>query len=213
MKIEKFVVGELQANCYLVSGDTSDECFIIDPGDEANLISENILRRNLKPKAIIATHAHFDHILAANELQMAFDIPFYIHPDDEKIVNYMTDSAQHWLKREIIEQPPSEIKYIKEGEKIEVGSWKLEVFHTPGHSPGGICIVGNPPKASPPSKMASHLGGQEIIFTGDTVFKNGIGRTDFSYGSPDKMKQSLQKIRNNFKGYTAYPGHGESFIL
>ncbi len=198
MNIQKFVVGELQANCYLVSDKTSDECLIIDPGDEANLISENILRQNLKPIGIIATHGHFDHVMAANELQMAFDIPFYLHPNDEKILNYMTDSASHWLNRKIIEQPPAKVEYIENGEKIETGNWNLEVIHTPGHSPGGICLFNKKSK---------------VVFTGDTLFKNGIGRTDFSYGSPQKIKQSLEKIRNNFSGYTAYPGHGEEFII
>ncbi len=198
MKIQKFVVGELQTNCYLVSEQLSDKCLIIDPGDEANLISENILRQNLKPKSIIATHGHFDHLLAANELQLSFDIPLLIHPDDEKILNYMTDSAQHWLKREIIEQPPTNIHFLEESEKLETGNWNLEVIHTPGHSPGGICLVCRKNK---------------VIFTGDTLFKDGIGRTNFSYGSRQKMKKSLQKIRENFAGFTAYPGHGEEFII
>lgn len=198
MNIQKFVVGELQTNCYLVSDDFSDECLIIDPGDEANLISENILRQSLDPVGIIATHGHFDHILAAGELQMAFGIPFYIHPKDEKTVNYMTDSAQHWLNREIIEQPPSRLQFFEDGKKLAIGNWNLEILHTPGHSPGGVCLFNNKEK---------------IIFTGDTLFKNGIGRTDFSYASPQKMKQSLKKVRSKFTGYTAYPGHGEEFII
>lgn len=209
MKIQKFVVGELRANCYLVSDLLSNKCIIIDPGDEANFISENILRQNLNPVAIIATHGHFDHIMAAGELQMSFDIPFMIHQDDEKILNYMTDSAQHWLNRQIIEQPPASLQYIEDGKKLEVarprqardeagGRWNLEVIHTPGHSPGGICLYNEDEK---------------IIFTGDTLFKNGIGRTDFSYGSNHHMKRSLKKIRDNFTGYTAYPGHGEEFII
>jgi len=198
MNIQKFVVGELQANCYLVSDNLSDQCLIIDPGDEANFISENILRQNLKPRGIIATHGHFDHLLAANELQLAFDIPLFIHPEDEKILNYMTDSAQHWLNREIIEQPPSKIKYLKDGEKLKVMNYELQIIHTPGHSPGGVCLFNKE---------------EQIIFTGDTLFKNGIGRTDFSYGSPQKMKQSLQKIHEKFGGFTAYPGHGDEFII
>jgi len=206
MNIQKFVVGELQTNCYLVSDQLSDQCLIIDPGDEANLISENILRQNLKPKAIIASHGHFDHLLAANELQLAFDIPLFIHPDDERILNYMTDSAQHWLDREIIEQPPANIEYLEDGEKLKIMNYELQIIHTPGHSPGGICLFYDPPQAS-------QAGGQGIIFTGDTLFKDGIGRTDLSYSSPKDMQLSLQKIRTKFKGFTAYPGHGNDFII
>lgn len=198
MKIETLPVGQLQTNCYLVSDPESEQCLIIDPGDEANFISEKILRHGLSPQKIIATHGHFDHCLAAFELQMAFDIPFLIHPQDKKLLNRTTDSASYWMEREIVVQPPKVNKEIKEGDKISLDKRKLEIIHTPGHTPGGIALYNQEEK---------------IAFVGDTLFKNGVGRTDFKYASSRKLQQSIKKLKNELSGYTAYPGHGEKFIV
>ncbi len=203
MNIVTLAVGQLQTNCYLVSDPETGKCIIIDPGDDANLISENILRQNLDPTAIAATHGHFDHILAANQLQMAFNIPFYIHQGDKKILNYMTKSARHWLGREIIEQPPEKVNYVENGDILKMGNCKLKIISTPGHSPGGICLFNNQPQSGQP----------KIAFVGDTIFKNGVGRTDFKYASSKKLQQSIKKIKDKLSGYTAHPGHGDKFTI
>jgi len=171
---------------------------IIDPGDAANCIIEKIIQLKLKPVAIIATHGHFDHILAANELQLAFKIPFLIHEKDKKILNYMNQSAYWWLKRKIIEQPAKITKLIKEGDQIKFGHSFLKIIETPGHSPGSICLYSRRNK---------------ILFSGDTIFSNGSGRTDLSYSSPQAMQKSLKKIAQKFTDFTVYPGHGEKFHL
>jgi len=193
MKTVVLKVGELATNCYLVFDQNSGSCLIIDPGDEANFISEKILQLELKPLAVIATHGHFDHILAARELQLAFQIPFLIHQEDEKIVNYMSQSAQWWLRREIIEQPPKIDQHLVNGQTISFGSEDLSVIHTPGHTPGSICLYSEKEK---------------VLFSGDTIFKDSIGRTDLPYSSPEAMQKSLAKITQKFSGFTVYPGHG-----
>lgn len=198
MKIESLPIGQLQTNCYLVSDPESEQCLIIDPGDEANFISEKILRQNLSPQAIIATHGHFDHVLAAYELQIAFGIPFLLHPQDKKLLSRSTDSASYWLDREIAVKPPKVNKEIKEGDKISLDKHKLEIIHTPGHTPGGITLFNQ---------------GQKVAFVGDTIFKNGVGRTDFKYASSKQLWQSIEKIKEKLSGYTAYPGHGEKFVI
>lgn len=198
MEVITLKVGELATNCYLVFDSKSRSCLIIDPGDEANFISEKIIRLGLKPSAIIATHGHFDHILAARELQLAFRVPFLIHQEDEKIVNYLRQSAQWWLKRKIIALPPKIDHYLSDGQVISFGPKRLVVVHTPGHTPGGICLYSQK---------------QKILFSGDTVFKDGSGRTDLSYSSPEAMQKSLAQINHKFAGFTVYPGHGESFQL
>ena len=198
MEIIGLTVGALATNCYLVFDSDDRSGLIIDPGDEANFISEKILQLNFKPVAIIATHGHFDHILAARELQLAFQIPFLIHQEDEKIVNYMSQSAQWWLKREIIEQPPKIDEYLIEGQTVSFGSEQLTVFHAPGHTPGSICLY---------SKK------EKILFSGDVIFKDGIGRTDLPYSSPLAMEKSLKKIRQKLSSFIVYPGHGEKFYL
>lgn len=198
MKIDSFVAGELETNCHLVSDQKTGEALIIDPGDEANFISEKILQSGLKPVAIVATHGHFDHILAGYELQIAFKLPFLIHRADEKIVGYMNQSAQWWLGRKIIEKPPKINQFIEEGDLIHFGKSFLEVFQSPGHSPGGVCLFNQ---------------NEKILFSGDTLFKDGIGRTDFRYSSASDLEKSLKKIRQKFPGFLVYPGHGSSFYL
>lgn len=198
MEIITLSVGELQTNCYLVFCPKTRECIIIDPGDEANFISEKIIYENLTPLAIIATHGHFDHLLAANELQMAFNIPVLIHKNDCKILENIRKSASWWLKKEVIENPPQKIKLIKEGDTVSFGKEKLFILESFGHTPGSICLFNNLEKT---------------LFSGDTIFENGIGRTDFSYSSPKEFQKNLKKIKKRFVGYETYPGHGNIFKL
>jgi len=193
MKIQTFVLGELQTNVFLVSDPETNEAILIDPADEANFLSEKILTQNLKLKQIIATHAHFDHILAAWELSLAFNLPLCFHPKDKKIANYMQKSAKFWLKREIVEKPPQNIKHLNPKTKITFGNLELKVIHTPGHSPGSICLY---------SKK------EKVLFTGDTLFANGVGRTDFPYGSDKDLSTSLKKLNKLPPNTKIYPGHG-----
>jgi len=198
MVIKTFILGELQTNCYLVYDGTTKQGVIIDPADEANFISEQVLKLKIKPEAIVATHGHFDHILASWELQLAFNIPFLIHKRDIPIVNYMQKSAGWWLKKKIIEKSPEKIKTIKEKDEIKFGKKKLKVVYTPGHSPGGICLYS-------PS--------DNLLFSGDTLFANAAGRTDFHYGSPKELASSLKKLSSLPANTTIYPGHGPSSFL
>lgn len=198
MEILKLEVGELSTNCYIPICTQTNQCLIIDPGDNANYISEKILYQDLKPKTIIATHGHYDHNLASSELQMAFEIPFRIHQKDESLLKRIKKSAQYWTERQIYQNPPKINSYLKNDEKILFGKEFLKVMHAPGHTPGGIVLYNT---------------NEKILLSGDTIFANGIGRTDFSYSRPEKMKKTLKKIRNKFKGYTVYPGHGNEFIL
>jgi glyoxylase-like metal-dependent hydrolase (beta-lactamase superfamily II) len=198
MEIEKIIVGELQSNCYLAIDIDTQRCVIIDPGDNANAISEEILSQDIEPIAILATHGHFDHVMAGYELQLAFDIPFIIHSGDLNLLSRMQSSAKHWLNHEIIEKTPREITEIDNQNVIEFGSSRLEWIHTPGHTPGGITLFNNDKK---------------IVFTGDTLFKNAVGRADLSYSNPKELSNSVQEIKTNFNGFQAYPGHGEEFYV
>lgn len=198
MKIESLTVGQLQTNCYLVIEEENWRCFIVDPGDEANFISEKVLYNNLSPQFIIATHGHFDHVLAAYELQLAFEIPFLVHPQDKKLLGKAVDSACRWLDWKVVTLPPQVDKEIKEGDVLEIGEQKWEILATPGHTPGGITVFNKREK---------------IAFVGDTIFRRGVGRTDFQYSSSQQLQKSIKKIRTELKGYTAYPGHGDSFVI
>jgi len=197
IQTETFIVGALQTNCYVVTDTSTSKCIIIDPGDAAYLISEHILQNLLTPTAIVATHGHFDHILAANELQLAFNIPFVIHKKDIKIVSYMNKSAKYWLKQDIIEQPPENITEM--GKEITFGNTTLSVIETPGHTPGGVCLYNDDEK---------------VVFTGDTLFSNGmIGHTNLKYGNADDMKKTLEMIKKKFEGYKGHAGHEGKFMV
>lgn len=177
MKVERIVVGKLATNCYLfISG---PELAIIDPGDEADNILTRVEKTKAKVKYIINTHSHFDHILASDELKERTGAAVLIHEEEKKLVNFKVD------------------RFLEEKDKIKIGSAVLEIVHTPGHTPGGICLLG-----------------KKVIFTGDTIFKNGYGRTDLTGGSFEKLKDSLKKLAGLLKpGMTVYPGHGEPFKI
>jgi len=200
MKVVTFILGELQTNCYLVVDQNTQQCLIIDPADEANFISEQILRQNLKPMAIIATHGHFDHILASYELQMAFGIPFYVHPKDLFLVNNLQKNASFWAKRKIVEKSPINIESLTlqtlQGHTLQ--KWQGRVVETPGHTPGSVCL---------------YFPKDKTLFTGDTLFSNGVGRTDLSYSSPKDLQNSLKKLFKLPPETKIYPGHGESSSL
>ena len=195
MQIETLKLGQLDTNCYLAWCEKTDETIIIDPADEGGFISEKILELNLKPVAIILTHGHFDHILGLLELKLNFPkTPIMVHEADLFLIESVQKRAQHWLKMQVNPAPKVD-KLLKEGNQIKFGQEALTVLHTPGHTPGSICLY-------------SDL----IMFTGDTLFRDGaIGRTDLSYSSPKKIQQSLKKIKDLPGSQQMYSGHGASF--
>lgn len=225
MKIETLRLGQLQTNCYLVYDSKSKEGVIIDPADEAEFIAEKIQRLKLKPKAIITTHGHFDHVLAAGELQMIFNIPFYLHKKDLFLLRQMNQSASHWLSYPINQPLPTNIKFLKENAIIKFGNFALKVIETPGHTPGSISLFSN--QLSAISSQYSVISNQQnmnelktdnrwlntVLFSGDTLFKNGIGRYDFSYSSKKSLEKSLVKIVKLPSETIVYPGHGENTTI
>ncbi len=191
INIFSYSLGELATNCYIVAG--GKNCIIIDPADSPEFIAEEIQRKNLLPKAIVATHGHFDHILGVAGIQLIFQIPFLINRKDGFLITNAQNSAQKWLNRKIEEPNPKIDKFLENKDKIKIGDEILEVIETPGHTPGSICLYNKKNK---------------IIFTGDLLFKNGVGRTDFSYGDENLLKKSLKKIFKLPPDTIIYPGHG-----
>lgn len=181
MNIETLVVGQMATNCYIV-GD-----IIIDPGDDAEYIMSHLQE---KPSMIVATHGHFDHIMAAYALQLVYNIPFYIHPDDNFLLANMQSSAQHFLGLREIDPSPVATP-IK---NLPAGRQGLSFIHTPGHTPGSICLK---------------FG--DALLVGDTIFSGGaVGRTDFSYSDKEQLHQSLERILKLSGGTRILPGHGQA---
>jgi len=192
-KILKLIVGDLQTNCYLLYSDLSKKCVIIDPGDNSEYISSKISDLDLEPVSIIATHGHFDHILAVNDLKLIYKIPFYCHKDDAFLVNSMVKRAQKWLSRKIVEQNPKTEFFL--GTEYKNSDFIIKVMHTPGHTPGSVCL---------------YLKKENILFSGDVLFSGGnIGRYDLSYSNRFDLYKSIRLLLKLSNKTVIYSGHGE----
>jgi len=193
--IDRLIVGQLATNCYLLTDRITQETLIVDPGDDAEYITECLNRLQTKPKAIVATHGHFDHILAVRALQLAYRIPFFLHPADLFLVKQMAVRANHYLPEKIKDPPPVVTKTLADRDELTIGKLAFRVSATPGHTPGSVSL---------------YCQSEKIVLVGDLVFAHGaVGRTDFSYSDNSGLRQSLQKIFS-LPAYTVvYPGHGE----
>jgi len=196
MKVERLIVGQLQTNCYLVWDQDSGKGVIIDPGDDADLILNRLRDLEIKPLFILATHGHFDHVSAVLELKLALGIPFLIHQKDLFLLKRAVTSANHFTNNKEALLPLAD-KYLQEKEIIIFGNSQLEVQELPGHTPGGVIFLG-----------------QDIVFSGDSLFYHGIGRTDLSYSS---KKDLLEGINNKLfvlpEDTIVYSGHGEETTI
>ena len=197
MKILQLTVGQMRSNCYLIIAENND-CLIIDPGDDADYIESIIRDKQAKPLKIIATHGHFDHIMGATELMLAYNIPFLINKKDDFLVKNMVQSAAHFLGIKT-DPPPIPDGYLKNNDNLKIGNHQIRVISSPGHTPGSVCL---------------YLAREKTLITGDTLFAGGgVGRTDFSYSSPAELDKSL-KLIFSLPGETEIkPGHGESSTL
>lgn len=199
MSLEIFVhreVGPLACNCYVVGDPASMEAIVIDPGDDADLLAEDIATLGLTITAIVATHAHFDHIVAAGRLRELTGAPFHLSSLDKPLLSWMQESGRMFLGLEL--PPPPEVDTdASEGDVLVAGAVSLEVLHTPGHSPGSITLVHD-----------------DAVFSGDTLFAGSIGRTDLPGGDTETL---LAVIRNKLfslpEDLPVYPGHGPATTL
>jgi glyoxylase-like metal-dependent hydrolase (beta-lactamase superfamily II) len=189
MIFEAITVGSYMSNCYIVASDKTKEAVIIDPGAEFNRIDSEIVELGVKPKMILLTHAHGDHIGAVLEFVEKYNIPVYIHEDDAKaLVDSDINLTKVLFRKEVTINP--DVK-LKDGDKIVLGDLEFEIIHTPGHTLGGISI-----------KV------ENIMMTGDTLFNKSIGRTDFPGGSFDQIIDSIKNKIFKYDDETiVYPGH------
>lgn len=199
IKWEVFIVGDLQTNCYLVWDEKTKEGVVIDPGDDGQGIVEEIQNKQIIPKGVLLTHGHFDHSLAALDLKLIFGIPVYVNSDDEFLLKRQDETAKHFLG--IKDTPPNIVKIDKDLKKIKeikFGEENLKVILTPGHTPGGVCFYAKK---------------DDLLFSGDTLFKNERGRTDFKYGSTEKIFESLKKLMKLPEDTWVMSGHGETTTI
>ena len=187
-----YVVGPLGCNCYVVGDPETKEAVVIDPGDDAALLIAELARLGVTVTAIVATHAHFDHLVAGEELRSHTGAPFHLHADDRFLLDWWQESGRLFLGVEL--PPPPEIDAgADEGLVLTAGGTKLEVVHTPGHSPGSISLVG-----------------ADALFSGDALFAGSVGRTDLPGGDTKVLFDAIKSKLFAFDDSTpVYPGHGE----
>lgn len=197
IKVECLVVGQLQTNCYLVWEKETQAGVIIDPGDDAEYILNRVKDLEIKPLFILATHGHFDHVLAALELKTALKIPFLANKKDLFLLERAVSSAKFFTGEKDALKPLVD-EFIKENDIISFGKkGELKVIDSPGHSPGGVVFKS-----------------RGVIFSGDTLFRNGMGTTEYSYCSQSDLLSSIKnKLFKLPDEIIVYPGHGEETTI
>lgn len=189
-------VGPLACNCYVVGDRATKQAIVIDPGGDAEALIESLVELEIEVTAIVATHAHFDHVIAAEAVRNHTGAPFYLHSDDRPVLDWMQESGRMFLGMEL--GPPPEVDTSpEEGDFVRAGSVELGILHTPGHSPGSIVLLN-----------------EDAVFSGDTLFAGSVGRTDLPGGDTQALVDAVKhKLFTLDRDLPVYPGHGPETTL
>jgi hydroxyacylglutathione hydrolase len=194
MKIDRFILGDFETNCYVVRADeAARDCLVIDPGFDAERVVEFLVEQKLNPVAVILTHGHVDHIVGLDLLRSEFPgVRVYIHRLDAEMLANAAANLSTFVERSYTAKPADVL--LEDGQTIEEACIRLEVLHTPGHTPGGICLY------------ARQDG---LVFVGDTLFADSVGRTDFPGGDMGQLIRGIKgKLLTLPDNTVIYPGHG-----
>lgn len=186
MDIRQLSVGSLETNCYIVA--SGKDCVVVDPGGEAERILSEIAACGCEVTAVLLTHGHFDHFLAAAEVQRETGAPVWVGEDDLPLLRDLGWMAQFLPQGLAL---PSDVRALAEGDRVTVGDEELSVIHTPGHSQGSCCFLA-----------------PGILFSGDLIFQGAVGRTDLPGGDPVELDRSLARVADLPGDTVIYPGHG-----
>lgn len=192
MIIESFPVGMLQCNCVILGSEQTREAIVIDPGDEIEKVVSRLEKHGLTAKYIVATHAHIDHVGGFKAIKEQTGAPLYLHKGDLFLYEALPMQAQ---MLGLTAPPITEIDaWLDHGDQLGTGEVKLDIIHTPGHTPGSLCF---------------HTASEAHLYAGDTLFMGSIGRTDLWGGSFEQIMESLQRRVINLPDETiVIPGHG-----
>ncbi|GAA0602491.1 MBL fold metallo-hydrolase [Virgibacillus siamensis] len=195
MDIRRLSLGPLGTNCYIIYHDT--EALVVDPGGEADSVISFLRDKQIRPLAILLTHAHFDHIGAVESLRNAYDINVYIHSmEDEWLGNPNLNGSKLFMGSEIYTRKAE--AYLEPGH-LRIGGFSFEILHTPGHSPGSVSFV---------------FHDHHTVVGGDVLFNRGIGRTDLPGGDMEQLGESIKNLLYNLPDtYKVLPGHGSETTI
>ena len=197
MKITTLMLGELASNCYIQEVGNK-KCVIVDIGGDAPIVFRRLEMMQLEPLAILLTHGHYDHIAGVEQVREKYQIPVYVHSLD---ANMLTDSRANlgdWLSTQPF-QPVQEWKTVEDGDTLQFGDNTFTVIHTPGHTPGGCCY---------------YMEQEDVLFSGDTLFRTSVGRSDFPGGSASALVRSVkEKLLILPEETHVYPGHMEETTI
>lgn len=191
MIIKRFIAGRLENNIYLVADEKSSEAVLVDATQDLPEIQKAVKDLGVKVKYILLTHGHFDHIFGLNSLKKSLNAPAVICKDDLVISDNINEFTRLFGLPDSV--PPKYDMYIKDGDEILLGSYKIKVIHTPGHTEGGVCYL---------------VDGK--LFSGDTLFRGSVGRTDLFGGNFGKLSDSIKNKLFKLDDKTeVFPGHGD----
>jgi len=199
-------VGWLQCNCSVVGDPETREAIVLDPGDEVERIQEILARHGLTVRAIVNTHAHIDHVGGLRKLHDVTGAPVLMHPDDLELYRALEMQAA-WIGMPVPEIADVD-GLLRDGDQVRWGRYAANVIHTPGHTPGSLCLH------LPQAEQGTVTDGTGKLFAGDTLFAGSIGRTDLWGGSLDAIMRSLQTKLMAFPDDTlVFPGHGPATTI
>ena len=184
LKVHAMALGDYQTNCYIIHDEHSSRCCVIDPGYDAGFILNKLDALGLSLEAILLTHGHFDHVGAVKELAAETGCEVYLHPEDLSMPPMMTAGPLYYTKT------------YAEGTRLKLAGLEIAVLHTPGHTPGSVCLLA-----------------ETSCFSGDTMFQGSCGRTDLPGGNWAAITKSLKRLAALEGNFWVFPGHGSSTTL
>lgn len=192
LRVEQYVVGPVQTNCYFAINDETKEILIVDPGASGKRLAEIVEKEKLNPVAILLTHGHFDHAGAAAELAEHFHIEIYAEEHEKETLENPALNLSGWEGKETAYHAD---RYLKDEQEIDLAGFHIRVLFTPGHTVGGCCYL---------------FPYQNAVFAGDTLFAQSVGRTDFPKGSAAQLIRAIEeKLLVLPDDVTVYTGHNE----
>ncbi len=191
MKIETLQVGPIRTNCYILYDETAKVCAVIDPGEEGDRIADAVEKSGCSLQYVFLTHGHFDHFTGLAALLGHYDVPVYIQPKDAVEQDDGSDYSIRFPRLDEVHQ-----RWYGEGDELRLGNLTIRVMETPGHSQGSVCLVV-----------------EDVIFSGDTLFRGSCGRTDLPGGDYRAVLESLGRLGRLEGDYHVYPGHDRDTTL